>query len=510
MKIYRYQYIMLNATYDPYIVYHKMRKHYPDVRYYNPFDSAFIGKPSTLGIVPLDGIRIEKVFSGITHIKQDGIEHRFELEVNVEMFSERTLLFEMIVDIEGKKTFETFLTHKKEKDSPFRDRIFTWETDGKTVDSSIIAIVNDFITKKVFPFTTDEELIQLFNDTDPTEKESMARYDKKLKELTGITMDKCGQSIGTSSAQRMPQQKIVLDQKREFDINEKSWEKISDNYELYKSDSLALFVAFNEEDCIEFIKDFKNNHLYESIIGGYTVNYNMWSRSICRLSQELLDNLDNKNEVYWKNLRLKVEEFQLHFLQQNTRRKSSFSSMQQLKSFESIDIKTSKEWQKVIDKSEQGMFRYIDDLKYDLDNLSTPGHTHDEQALQRETEKTNERILLLSFLAMSIPMTGAIFSPNFSLYTKILSAIVLCMLPIIYFSVFHFSRKRRQKLDRRRDLTRKKENYEAMIDWHKNNLEEIKNDTKLAEDLKENVIQWELQNISVGESMLDKIKKKIK
>ena len=87
---------------------------------------------------------------------------------------------------------------------------------------------------------------------------------------------------------------------------------------------------------------------------------------------------------------------------------------------------------------------------------------------------------------------------------------VLCMLPIIYFSVFRFSRKRRQKLDRRRDLTRKKENWEAMLDWHKNNLEEIKNDTKIAEDLKENVNQWELQNISVGESMLDKIKKKIK
>ena len=49
-----------------------------------------------------------------------------------------------------------------------------------------------------------------------------------------------------------------------------------------------------------------------------------------------------------------------------------------------------------------------------------------------------------------------------------------------------------------------------MLDWHKNNLEEIKKDTKIAEDLKENVIQWELQNISVGESILDKIKKKIK
>ena len=40
----------------------------------------------------------------------------------------------------------------------------------------------------------------------------------------------------------------------------------------------------------------------------------------------------------------------------------------------------------------------IDDLKYDLENLATPGHTHDEQTLQRETETTNERILLLSFL----------------------------------------------------------------------------------------------------------------
>ena len=49
-----------------------------------------------------------------------------------------------------------------------------------------------------------------------------------------------------------------------------------------------------------------------------------------------------------------------------------------------------------------------------------------------------------------------------------------------------------------------------MLDWHNNNLEEIKNDTKLAADIKESAIQWELQNISVGESMLDKIKKKIK
>ena len=159
----------------------------------------------------------------------------------------------MILDIEGKKTFETFLTNEKENESPFADRIFTWEANGKTVDSSIIAIVNDFISTKVFPFTTDEELIQLHKDTDPTEKESIARYDRKLKEMLGITCDRCGQSMGINSAQRIPRKRIILDHNREFDINDKSWEKISDNYDLYKSDSLALYIAFTEKDCIEFI-----------------------------------------------------------------------------------------------------------------------------------------------------------------------------------------------------------------------------------------------------------------
>ena len=505
MKINRYQYLMLNATYDPYILYHNMLKHYPDVKYYNPFDKAFIGKPSTYAINPLDGIRIEKVFSGITHVKQDGLEHTIQLDINVEIFSERTVSFELIGDIEGKNTYDMFLSRKK--DNTFGDQIFSWETDGKTHDSSVKAILNDFMMHKIFPFTTNEELIQLFNDTDPTDKRSIAHYDKRLKEITGLTSEKCGNSMGTNGAERAPKERIILDNNKEFHIDE-TWERISDDYKIYKSKSLFIYIAFNEKDYKEFIKDFKNNHLYEAIIGGYTINYDMWSGQINQESQELLDNLDNVNEVYWKNLRLKIEEWQLHFLKQNTQRKRSFSSMRRLKSYKTIDSKTKKQWLKDIDKSEKAMFRYVDELKYDLDNLSTPGHTHDEQTLQRETEKTNERILLLSFLAMSIPMLGAIFSPDFTLYAKILSAMVLCFLPIIYFSVFHLSKKRRKKLDNKRELKRKKKNFQAMLDWHKNNIEEIKN-SELADDVKENIIQWEHQNISVGESMLDKINKKL-
>ena len=34
-------------------------------------------------------------------------------------------------------------------------------------------------------------------------------------------------------------------------------------------------------------------------------------------SNELINNLDSKNEVFWDDFRLKIEEWQLHFVSQN-------------------------------------------------------------------------------------------------------------------------------------------------------------------------------------------------
>ena len=111
-------------------------------------------------------------------------------------------------------------------------------------------------------------------------------------------------------------------------------------------------------------------------------------------------NLENKSEVFWKNLRIKIEEWQLHFLVQNTKRIRSMSLVKQtnMLSFNTINKVKRKEWLDGLEKKEKIMLRYVDELKYDLDNIATPGHTHDEQTLQKESETTNERILLLSFL----------------------------------------------------------------------------------------------------------------
>ena len=72
----------MNANYDPYILYHNMFKSYPDVKYYNPFEPNYIGMKESLAGTPLDGIKIEKIFSGKSEIKQDSMDSIFKLDIN--------------------------------------------------------------------------------------------------------------------------------------------------------------------------------------------------------------------------------------------------------------------------------------------------------------------------------------------------------------------------------------------------------------------------------------------
>ena len=48
------------------------------------------------------------------------------------------------------------------------------------------------------------------------------------------------------------------------------------------------------------------------------------------------------------------------------------------------------------------------------------------------------------------------------------------------------------------------------LGYHESNIEEIKSDKKLADDAKDEIIKWEKENIKIGQSMIDKINKKIK
>ena len=509
MKIYKYTYMMISGTTDPYILYQNLSKDNFNISYYNPFNSDYVGKSNDPNLDPVDGIKINKLFSGSTITEQDGVSCKIDLDLNMTIFVERsTMVTEMIFTIEDKKAFDAII-HKITDKFVFEE-MCSWKCGEETIDCSIISIVNDFVMNQFFPFASSKELKKVFDEFDPTERNDSKKYLEKMKEISGISVDLCGASMGLNSSSRNIGDHVILDVNKSIEVDD-SFKKISTDYDIYYSDSLQSYVCFDEEAHEKFSKDYSNYLLYESILSGYKILFLMWSNSITKEAKEIIDNLENKNEAYWKTLRLNNEEWQLHFLAQNSYRTRSLTILKQhnILSFHAINEEKKEKWLNKIKKQESAMYRYVDEIKYELDNIATPGHTHDEQALQKVSETTNERILLLSFLAMSIPMLGAIFSPEFTLPTKVISASILLLLPIIYFSVFRFSKKRQVKLDQRRELMRRKKQMLGYIEYHRNNIEELKKGD-LADDIKKNIIVWEERNIKVGQQMIAKIDKKLK
>ena len=174
---------------------------------------------------------------------------------------------------------------------------------------------------------------------------------------------------------------------------------------------------------------------HKTILFSYFNNsIDYWHFNLNAKSNSILSEINNSNEAYWKELRNTIEKWQLHFLSQHARINNTMMHFDKLRKYEIINEDEKVRLNNLLLKDENKLKYNLNQIKYSLDNLATPGHTHDEQLLQKETEKGNERILLLSFLAMSIPMIGAILSPALAINTKIITAIILLSLPFCYIS----------------------------------------------------------------------------
>ena len=89
--------MVISGTIDPYILYQNLSKEDYNLSYYNPFNSDYIGKSNDPALDPVDGVKIEKLFSGSTVFKQNGVSCKIDLDVNLTIFVERsTIVTEMI------------------------------------------------------------------------------------------------------------------------------------------------------------------------------------------------------------------------------------------------------------------------------------------------------------------------------------------------------------------------------------------------------------------------------
>ena len=90
--------------------------------------------------------------------------------------------------------------------------------------------------------------------------------------------------------------------------------------------------------------------------------------------------------------------------------------------------------------------------------------------MQESTDRVNDRILFLSFIAMTIPLISSLTSGDISLQTKLISSGVILLLPFIYYysnKYYKIRLVRSNKLVELKDdlkgLIKSKENWEKRI-----------------------------------------------
>jgi hypothetical protein len=509
MKIYRYKVLSVSGNADPYTVFNNYYEEYQGIEYFNPTKDGFYGRKDDPMKHPLDGIRINKLFSGTTIADLDGTECHFQLDANIEFISERCiLLVEFVFDLNDKNTFEIF--YNKLNNNLMEQKVFTWKQGEERLECTIDSTMNNFLYKNFYPIETDRELQKAYEDFDPTEKSSILQWKNKINEIAGIDPDICGVRLMINSSHDIGNNMIV-DNCNFFDVHD-GFEKCSDKHSVYYSNTNNDYICTNELEISNILRDFKNYLIFFYMINGYNISLQIWSTSIKKESDELITNLDSSNEVFWEDLRLKIEEWQLHFGSQNASRARALSLVHaaNLLQFNSFNKKYSNQWVEVLDKKQKIMGRYIDEIKYSLKNLSIPGDTHGEQALQKTSETTNERILFLSFLAMSIPMLGAILSPDITIKIKTVSALILLSLPILYFTTTKISKRRLKRKDGIRNYKRQKEHIEQFISYNKDNIKEIEMNDNLVDEVKKESIGFEKSMLHFNQKYLDKLNKKIK
>ena len=420
MIIKTYSTICSYAAFDPNKLYDRLKDKYKNIKYYNPFNENYDGVSLEHGFNTFDGVKVESLASGYVIKGIDKSKESIHLTLNAEVYHNKLILLESIY-----KTDKWYNEFEKNYISKT-----TIRSDDSNEEQSISSISLQFAFYDVM------KLLKLAVGSDQLETWEKG-YSKKFKDLMkeefGLLLQPVGSSMSTGAMGYPANNRLVYDENKVIPLDSSNDKKVSDDSELYKIKEKNIYWTDNKDVFDKACIDQRNNLIYGTFLKHQKTFASVWFQEVQSKSNAILDDINNKNEVYWQKLRTEIEEWQLEFV--------SLQSIFYQKIIE-FDVKFCKReifnkevYEKWDDKNKtdkEFLFHLFNEIKYSLDNISTPGHTHDEQLLQHETEKVNERILLLSFLAMSIPMIGAILTPSLSLNLKLISGSVILILPLTY------------------------------------------------------------------------------
>ena len=482
---------------DPNKLYSRLQEN-PNLKnkaqYFNPLNPRYNGITLNM-LTPFDGIKIEKLYSGtVTNIKEvDVSDKNIFLNVNVEVYHMGLAYIEQVYEL------DTWCDQLEKFDGIMlkNDKGEAFSPSGSILNF----IVNDLMCIQKIARLDDEYYD--YGSMDKREANKII-YDKY-----GFYINRIGSSIGVgaNSWDRTPN--IVLDENKAIPITEQD-EKVSEDFSIFKIKDKDIYLAKNEKDFNKASFDIKKDFIKSCFLLLQQSVASAWLSEINTKSESILNSIDNKNEAYWQNLRTLIEMWQLSFLSHHTNFYIILREFNQVLNNDDVFNKDIYEdWNSGFEKDYKIASNLFDQIQYGLNNLATPGHTHDEQRLQRETEKGNERILLLSFLAMSIPMIGAILTPTLSINLKLISGSVILFLPMIYILTRKITFQRNEKQNTKNYLKSEVKELSEKLDKIADLRKWFEEDKELPKDMKKTFFNFIENSEKSQKEKLHKIDKKI-
>lgn len=269
-----------------------------------------------------------------------------------------------------------------------------------------------------------------------------------------------------------------------------------------------LNVWYTESESGGFLNIYRFLIYRKNLLGVYQKNMTKWLELIGEESGKIRDRLEETNKVYWSKLKNHLEIWDLNFLAFLTKvsgQLSIFHSILLPHLGDSFRLKCGRDYSDM----REMLLSSRDDIKYGLSNLKTPCEAHDEYLLQRETEKGNERIMLLSFLAMSIPLLGAILAPGISIGTKLISATLLLTAPFLYQHFRKVHLKRENSRAQLGYLINRRDAMEMEIKKAGDSIRTLRENPKLDESTKEKTVEFIEKSIATSRTHLQQIENEI-
>ena len=299
---------------------------------------------------------------------------------------------------------------------------------------------------------------------------------------------------------------IIEDYDNNIDITQNIWESITLDNNIYMDEQKKFLVCKNQDN---YERLFKHDVTYNAkvMLLEFTRSYCVTFLDTIRkhglsIRKNIINN--NQNPFYWKEVKEKIEILDLNFLEFHTQTIRLFYNEDE----DCLSTATAKYRDgnnilisDAINKTE----KYLDQVKYAINNLSTPGHTHDEGILQSETEKVNDRILMLSFIAMAISAIAMMRSSEIDIIFKIISGLSIISLPIIYYFIRSFQKKLSFRKNRKNERTRKLNNKIKSLEQSKKQLEGIDLHQEIPEDFKKEIKEFWSKLITSQERSIKKI-----